>query len=115
MIKLKISSVKNTEEFGVSHNAKIRKHVLIGNDEVANVTNFSEAVFPPGEVAGAHCHSDMVEVFYIKSGKGVIVVDGKSIDLEEGMCVTVEVNETHELKNTGVANLTVMYFGIIVR
>ena len=99
----------------VSHNFKIKKHVLIENGEIANVTNFSEAVFPPGEVASSHSHNDMVEIFFIKSGKGVLVVDDQSFEIAEGMCITIEKNEMHELKNTGVSDLVVMCFGIEVR
>ena len=84
----------------------------MSNGEIDNVTNFSLAIFPPGEIAHAHSHSDMTEVFFIKSGTGVITVNEKSIILNEGMCVTVEPNEMHELKNTGSTNMVVVYFGI---
>ena len=114
MCELKINSIINTEATGVSHNSNIKKHVLINNGEIANVTNFSEAVFPPGEIAGSHSHHDMVEIFFIKSGKGVLIVDGVSHDIGEGMCITIDKNEVHELKNTGVSSLVVMCFGIEV-
>jgi mannose-6-phosphate isomerase-like protein (cupin superfamily) len=109
---LKLSSIQTAEEKQVSHNPNIKKRALVTKGEIDHVTNFSEAVFPPGEVAPAHSHPDMTEVFFIKSGQGVISVNGKPIPLEAGMCVTVEPNETHELKNTGSGNLVVMYFGI---
>ena len=109
---LKISSIDGTEETEVSHNTKIKKHVLISNGEIEHVTNFAEAVFPPGEIAYAHSHGDMTEVFFIKSGKGVMSVDEQSIPLEMGMCVTVEPNEIHEIRNTGSTAMVVMYFGI---
>ena len=109
---MKISSIDSTEEKTVSHNSKIKKHVLVANGEIENVTSFSQAVFPPGEIASAHSHSDMTEVFFIKSGKGVIVVNGKSVPLESGMCVTIEQDEMHELKNTGPVDMVVIYFGI---
>ncbi len=111
-LTLKISSIDSTEEKTVSHNPKIKKHELVTNGEIENVTNYSEAVFPPGEIASAHSHSDMTEVFFIKSGKGIITVNGKPIPLNAGMCVTVEPNEIHELKNTGSTDMVVMYFGI---
>lgn len=109
---MKISSIDSTEELEVSHNPKIKKHVLVSNGEIDNVTNYSKAVFPPGEIAHAHNHRDMTEVFFIVSGQGVISVNEKSIPLEAGMCVTVEPNEIHELKNTGSTDMVVMYFGI---
>jgi len=109
---LKVSSIDSTKELSVSHNLKIKKHVLVSNGEINNVTNFSKAVFPPGEIAHAHSHHDMTEVFFIESGHGVISVNEKSISLSAGMCITVEPNEIHELKNTGSIDMVVTYFGI---
>ena len=109
---LKITSIDSAEKSGVSHNPKITKHVLIANGEIANITNFSEAVFPLGETAYAHCHSDMTEIFFIKSGSGTITVNGRVILLDEGMCVTVAPNEVHEIINSGVTELVVMCIGI---
>lgn len=107
-----VSSLDSAEELDVSHNSKIKKHVLVSNGEINHLTNFSKAIFPPGEVAHAHKHHDMTEVFFILSGQGVISVNGKCIPLTAGMCVTIEPDEIHELKNTGVTNMAVMYFGI---
>jgi len=109
---LKITSIHSTEKSAVSHNPKIKKHVLIANGEIENVTNFSEAIFPPGETAYAHSHRDMTEVFFIKSGSGTISVSDRTILLDEGMCVTVEPNEAHEIINTGVTDMVVMCIGI---
>ncbi|HKJ04342.1 MAG TPA: cupin domain-containing protein [Geopsychrobacteraceae bacterium] len=109
---MKINSIESTEELQVSHNPKIKKHVLVSGDEIENVTNFSRAVFPPGEIASAHSHRDMTEIFFIESGLGVLSVNEKSIPLESGMCVTIEPGEMHELKNTGSSDMVVLCFGI---
>jgi len=109
---VKLSSIDSTQESGVSHNARIRKHVLVANGEIDHVINISRAVFPPGEVAHAHSHDDMTEVFIIESGQGVILVSGRSVPLEAGMCVVVEPNEVHELKNTGSTDMVVTCLGV---
>jgi len=110
---MKISALKNIEKTQVSHNPNIKKQLLISNGEIKNITHFSQTVFPPGETAPAHSHSDMTEVFFIQSGQGSILVDQKLIPLEQGMCITVEPGEVHELKNTGETELHVTYFGVI--
>ncbi|HHH42973.1 MAG TPA: cupin domain-containing protein, partial [Gammaproteobacteria bacterium] len=79
-----------------------------------NVTGFSVAVFPPGEVAHEHSHADMAEVFFIQSGTGTISVDDQVVPLQPGQCVTVEPHERHELRNTGSKDMVVLYFGILV-
>lgn len=109
---MKITSITSTEKSAVSHNPKIKKNVLVANGEIENITNFSEAIFPPGETAYAHSHSDMTEIFYITSGTGTISVNERIILLDEGMCVTIEPNEVHEIINTGVIEMHVMCIGI---
>lgn len=86
--------------------------MLVLNGEISHVTNFSQAVFPPGEVAESHMHVKMTEVFFIESGQGVITVNEKDITLKTGTCVVVEPDEKHELKNTGSTDMVVLYFGI---
>lgn len=112
---MKINALSETPESDVSHNARIRKRVLIDNGEIANITNFSQAVFPPGEIAHAHSHPDKTEVFFIESGTGVIEVDSRLFELEPGVCITVEPDESHEIRNTGTTNLVISYFGIITK
>jgi mannose-6-phosphate isomerase-like protein (cupin superfamily) len=109
---LKVSSIESTAELEVSHNPKIKKHELLSRGDIDQVTIFSRAIFPSGETAGAHSHSDMTEVFYAESGQGVISVNGKLISLKAGTCVVVEPKESHELKNTGLTDMVVLYFGV---
>lgn len=109
---MKLTSLDTTPETPVSHNPLIKKRVLVANGEIPHITNFSRAVFPPGEVAPLHNHSDMTEVFYIEAGSAVIDVDGELIDLPQGSCITIASNEQHELKNNSPLPLTVLYFGV---
>ena len=109
---MKIVSLSQLETTSVSHNPKIGKKTLLSYGELGPITNLSQAVFPVGEVAGEHSHADMAEVFMINSGVGVIVVDGKEYPLSAGVCVVVSPHERHEIRNTGVAELVVTYFGV---
>ena len=109
---MKVSSIDSTPQLEVSHNPKLKKHELLSRGDVEQVTIFSRAIFPPGEIAGAHSHADMTEVFYVESGQGVISVNEKLITLKAGTCVVIEPNESHELKNTGSTDMVVIYFGI---
>lgn len=112
---MKVSSIDSVPKLNVSHNPKIKKYMLVSNGEIPCVTNFSQAIFPPGETAEPHSHSDMTEVFFVESGQGVILVDEKVITLKAGTCVVVEPDESHELKNTGSSRMVVMYFGIMIK
>ncbi len=108
-----IHSLDHIPETDVSHNARIRKQVLIPNGHIEHLTNFSRAVFPPGEVADAHHHRDMTEVFLVASGSGEMAVNDAVFPMTPGVCITIEPTETHELRNTGTDDLVVLYFGIV--
>lgn len=110
---MKFSSLKDAPELAVSHNALIRKQCLVAPGDIDAISNFSRAVFPPGEVANGHSHEDMTEVFFIESGVGEIEIDGRVVSLAAGACVIVEPGEYHELRNTGADSLVVIYFGVV--
>lgn len=109
---MKLTKLENIDYTEVSHNASIKKKVLVKNGLIPHLTNFSIATFPPGEVANEHSHEDMTEVFFIQSGLAEMYIEGEVIELTEGSCITVEPNEKHELRNVGLNDLVVMYFGI---
>ena len=109
---MKISSLDVLPEQSVSHNPKIQKRVMIAPGEIEGVMSFSQASFPPGEIAGRHVHADMTEVFLVQQGQGEMSVDDVLIRLDPGVCIVVEPGESHEIRNTGDEALVVTYFGI---
>jgi len=87
---------------------------MLEKDDVPHLLMFSQARFDPGQIAGAHCHEKMSEVFFVQSGHGQIRIDGKILQLEPGLCVVAEPGESHEIENTGSSELVLTYFGIMV-
>ncbi|MEO1592826.1 MAG: cupin domain-containing protein, partial [Cyanobacteria bacterium J06632_22] len=73
---------------------------------------FAQASFAPGQVAAAHAHSDMHEVFLVQSGQGTMHINGQAHPLTPGICIAVAPGETHEVQNTGPEPLVLTYFGI---
>ncbi|MGB3293816.1 MAG: cupin domain-containing protein [Phormidesmis sp.] len=98
----------------VSHNQAIKKQVMLRTGELPHLTNFSQARFRPGQVAPAHAHTDMHEVFFVEAGEGTITVDGMPHALTPGVCVAVAPGEMHEVANTGDRELVLTYFGLKV-
>jgi hypothetical protein len=43
----------------VSHNNRIRKHVLLRKGQCANLIQLARSVFPQGESVKSHCHQDI--------------------------------------------------------
>ncbi len=109
---MKAIDLNQLSDEGVSHNPDIRKRVMLRRGELPHLANFSQARFAPGDVASAHAHDGMWEVFFVESGQGVIRIDGRDQAMTVGVCVVVEPGETHEVTNTGSDDLVITYFGI---
>ncbi len=98
----------------VSHNPAIQKQVHLSHGEVPHVTQFARSVFTTGQVAPAHSHSDMWEVFMVTAGVLTITVDEKELELTTGASITIAPHEVHELRNAHSEPLHLTYFGIAV-
>ena len=109
---MKITSLKQLPMESVSHNPAIKKQVMLRMGDLPHVTNFSQARFQSGQVAQAHTHADMHEVFFVEAGEGAIAIDGITHALTPGVCVAVAPYETHEVSNTGDEELVLTYFGL---
>ncbi|MCF7847401.1 MAG: cupin domain-containing protein [Kiritimatiellales bacterium] len=112
---MKLIDINKLEEEGVSHNSKIRKRVILSNGEAPPIINYARSVFPPGEMAGAHVHWDMVEVFTVESGSGVIRINDVEYDFLKDMCTVIEPGELHEIVNTGSDDLVLHYFAVFAK
>lgn len=97
----------------VSHNSAIRKQVHLANGEVPHVTQFARSIMQSGQVAPAHSHADMWEVFQVTAGTLTLVVDGEKHRLAAGSSITLAPGEVHELSNEGSEELHLSYFGIL--
>jgi quercetin dioxygenase-like cupin family protein len=111
---MKITSLNDLPQESVSHNQAIKKQVMLKLGDLPHLTNFSQARFAPGQVAGSHSHQDMCEVFFVEAGEGTIEINNQKYALKPGSCVAVEPNEIHEIVNSGSVDLVLTYFGLRV-
>lgn len=111
---MKHSHLDRIPQEPVSHNPAIHKQVMLRLGDLPHLTNFSQARFTPGQIAPAHAHADMCEVFFVESGSGEIEVNQQIYPLTAGACIAVERGEVHELRNTGSQELVLTYFGLRV-
>ncbi|MDF7808079.1 cupin domain-containing protein [Pontiellaceae bacterium B12219] len=112
MKQIKINQLPET---GMPHNARIRKRVLLEKGEVRGITDYSRAVFPPGEKAGSQLHNDMAEIFTCESGCGEMRINDVGYVFSTGTTILVEPGEVHEIINSGPTDLVVIYFGVETR
>ena len=110
---MKYINLDNLENKTVSHNKNIQKKTILDNNIVPHLTNFSQALFKPEQIAHIHSHSDMWEVFYVESGDGIMIVDDRQYTLTKGTCIMVEPEESHEIINNSKEELVINYFGIV--
>ena len=109
---MKLLNLKDISSQSNSHNERISKRVWLANHELGNITQLAQSVFPPGEKVTKHSHLDMSEVFVVKSGRGLITIDGITHDIRPGTCAVVEPGENHELGNNGEEDLVLICFGL---
>ncbi len=109
---MKIVEMDRVEPEGLSHDPNILKRVLFHEHELPGSVRLSHALFKPGQKAAAHCHEDLHEVFYILSGFGRFIIDGKVVEVGEGSSVRIDPGEEHELINSGQEDLALIYFGL---
>ncbi|MEM9214967.1 MAG: cupin domain-containing protein [Cyanobacteria bacterium P01_F01_bin.150] len=111
---MKYIDLNHIPHSNVSHNAEIKKQVMLTPGDVSNLIYFSQARFKPGHMATAHSHQDMSEVFFVESGTGSITVNDVLHQLAPGVCIAVHPGDIHEVENTGTEELVLTYFGIQV-
>ncbi len=109
---MKIVSLADVPEEGVSHDPEVKKRVLLRRGDVPHLMSFARAVFLPGQTARAHTHANMSEVFFVERGRGTMRVGGSGHTLAPGVCVAVVPGEEHEIVNDGAGELVLLYFGV---
>ncbi len=85
---------------------------MLDPGEIPGLTNFSEAVFEPGDKAPGHAHDDMWEVFFVRSGGGALRIDGRENRLGADECWVIQPGEVHEIENDTDDALRLLYFGV---
>jgi mannose-6-phosphate isomerase-like protein (cupin superfamily) len=65
-------------------------------------------VLAPGESTGGedNRHERSDQWLYVVSGNGSANVDGRRVELEQGVLLLIEAGEAHEIRNGGEAPLT---------
>ena len=91
------------EETIVHKSARRRKLITGGINDA--VQSFNDAYLEPGKNFSPHKHSDCEETFYFLEGAGQMTIDKSTFPVSKGVCVTINKNETHSLKNDSSSSL----------
>ena len=100
LFKLK-GFVTNIEKDTVK-NENFRKVLYTGkNSQLVLMT------LKPGEEIGEEVHKDTDQFFRVDSGKGKVVINGKSHDIDDGFAIIIPQGAKHNVINTGKKPLKV--------
>lgn len=68
---------------------------------------FRKRVLKPGSGIGYHVQQED-EIYYVLSGRGVMTLDGKPVDIGPGTAVLTRTGSSHGLKQTGTEDLVII-------
>jgi mannose-6-phosphate isomerase-like protein (cupin superfamily) len=68
---------------------------------------FRKRALKPGSGIGHHVQKED-EIYYVLSGKGTMVLDGKTVDITPGTAVLTRTGSSHSLKQVGDEDLVIM-------
>ncbi len=68
---------------------------------------FRKRALKPGSGIGLHEQKED-EIYYVLSGKGVMTLDGKPVDVTPGTAVLTRTGSSHSLKQVGSDDLVIM-------
>lgn len=74
------------------------KHIAVGM-----------TLLPPGQSSSSHTHDKEEETWYILSGRGEVVVDGRREAVTADTVITVVPGQEHQLVNTGDETMKVLW------
>ena len=68
---------------------------------------FRKRALKPGSGIGLHEQQED-EIYYVLSGKGTMVLDGRTVDITPGTAVLTRTGSSHSLKQVGDEDLVIM-------
>jgi mannose-6-phosphate isomerase-like protein (cupin superfamily) len=92
------------EDFAVYAPGRMGKSTLFQSDRLLVGLNS----FEPGQEHRLHGHAGMDKVYYVLSGRGLFLLQGREEPMEAGMMMIAPEGALHGVRNTGAERLLVM-------
>ena len=84
-------------------------------DSCSGITFMHETTLLPGSSIGLHLHEGNEELYYILEGKGLMTVDGESVEMNPGDVCLTKSGSSHSFKNIGEGELRMIVLEGVVR
>ena len=84
---------------------------VLGKDELQGMkfSGFGFLQVPPGGEFKVHVHPEREEIYYVLSGTGRIVIEGKPLEAHPGLTIHISGETAHGIKNETDEPLTIIY------
>ena len=96
--------VMRPEEHAVYSSEKMSKATLFRSERILVGLN----AFEPGQEHTLHAHADMDKVYFVVSGHGVFLLEGRELDMRGGEMLIAPQGVPHGIRNTGDERLLVI-------
>lgn len=96
--------VMRPEEHAVYRSEKMGKATLFQSDRMLVGLNAFEA----GQEHKLHAHADMDKVYYVVSGQGLFLLEGRELDMRGGEMLVAPQGVPHGIRNTSDDRLLVL-------
>ncbi len=92
-----------------------QQHAVFDTQKMGKSTLFSSKrlvvglnAFEPGQEHALHAHAGMDKVYYVLSGSGSFLLDGREIPMEAGVMLVAPEGVPHGIRNSGGERLVVL-------
>lgn len=101
------TSCRDVEAYITKDGSTIREliHPLVHGNSAQSI---AEATVPAGTSTLLHRHNVTEEIYHILSGCGLMNLENKFIEVEEGDSVCIHPGTSHNIKNTGSVELRIL-------
>ena len=96
--------VMRPEDHAVYSSEKMGKATLFQSERVLVGLN----AFEPGQEHALHAHANMDKVYYVTSGHGLFLLEGRELDMRAGEMLIAPQGIPHGIRNTGDERLLVL-------
>lgn len=94
-----------------SHKVGLKRVLLAAEESGCAITQIAVTDLKAGEVAEAHLHEDMMEGFYVISGRLDVTLDGETLHCAKDDFVWVKCGMRHEMR--AIADTQIMTIGCL--
>ena len=96
--------VMRPEDHAVYNSESMSKTTLFRSDQVLVGLNAFEA----GQEHELHAHSNMDKIYFVVSGHGLFLLEGRELDMRGGEMLIAPQGVPHGIRNTGTERLLVL-------